>query len=52
MIWKKLMKKVSDDVRLHPEHYSSLYLPNGFIIPGLRFSEVYYWDSYFIINGK
>ena len=33
-------------------HYSSLLaLPNDFIIPGGRFRETYYWDSYFTMLG-
>ncbi|HVW94537.1 MAG TPA: alpha,alpha-trehalase TreA [Mucilaginibacter sp.] len=42
---------------LHRSHdtvskYSSLLpLPNDFIVPGGRFREIYYWDSYFTILG-
>lgn len=28
-----------------------IYVPNPFIIPGGRFREFYYWDSYWIIRG-
>lgn len=28
-----------------------LFLPNAFIIPGDRFRECYYWDSYWTIEG-
>lgn len=32
--------------------YSSLLpLPNAYIVPGGRFKEVYYWDSYFTMIG-
>lgn len=32
--------------------YSSLLaLPNSYIIPGGRFKEIYYWDSYFTMLG-
>jgi len=32
--------------------YSSLIpLPNSYIVPGGRFREVYYWDSYFTLLG-
>lgn len=35
-----------------PEFPTSLIpLPNGYIIPGGRFREVYYWDSYFTMLG-
>lgn len=39
------------DVRDNPEYYSLIYLPNPFIVPGGRFREVYYWDSYWIVKG-
>ena len=33
-------------------HYSSLIpLPNPYVVPGGRFREVYYWDSYFTMLG-
>jgi alpha,alpha-trehalase len=28
-----------------------LYLPNKYVVPGVRFNEMYGWDSYFIIRG-
>jgi alpha,alpha-trehalase len=28
-----------------------IYVPNPFIIPGGRFREIYYWDSYWIVQG-
>ena len=32
--------------------YSSLLpLPESYIVPGGRFREVYYWDSYFTLQG-
>jgi alpha,alpha-trehalase len=35
-----------------PDPNSSLLaLPNAYIVPGGRFSEVYYWDSYFTMLG-
>lgn len=30
---------------------STLALPNPYIVPGGRFREIYYWDSYFTILG-
>ena len=50
-IWKSLGRKIKDDVRLHPELYSMIYIPHPVIIPGGRFREMYYWDSYWIIRG-
>lgn len=35
-----------------PRQYSSLLpLPDPYIIPGGRFREIYYWDSYFTMQG-
>lgn len=34
-----------------PQRHSLLYVPNEFMIPGGRFREYYYWDSYWIIKG-
>ncbi len=28
-----------------------IYVPHPFIIPGGRFREIYYWDSYWIVQG-
>lgn len=50
-LWKTLARKVKDDVKNHPNMYSLLWVPNGFIIPGGRFRELYYWDTYWIVNG-
>lgn len=50
-VWKTLARKVKDDVKLHPDKYSLIWVPNGFIIPGGRFRELYYWDTYWIVNG-
>lgn len=50
-LWKFLGRKMNDDVRLHPEHYSIIYVPHPVIVPGGRFREFYYWDSYWIIRG-
>ena len=46
-LWEVLYRK-HDTV----SKYSSLLpLPNDFIIPGGRFRETYYWDSYFTLLG-
>lgn len=50
-IWKTLGRKVKDNVKVEPDKYSLLWVPNGFIIPGGIFKELYYWDSYWIVNG-
>lgn len=35
----------------HPENGSLLPLPLNYVVPGGRFSEMYYWDSYFTMLG-
>ncbi len=34
-----------------PENSSLIALPNPYIVPGGRFREIYYWDSYFTMLG-
>ncbi|KAL0271426.1 UNVERIFIED_CONTAM: hypothetical protein PYX00_008531 [Menopon gallinae] len=51
LLWKVLGKKMKEDVKEHPEYYSIVYVPNAVIVPGGRFREFYYWDSYWIIKG-
>ncbi|KAI1717359.1 trehalase domain-containing protein [Ditylenchus destructor] len=50
-IWRDLCRRVKEDVRIHQERYSLLYVPHPFIIPGGRFREFYYWDTFWIIKG-
>ncbi|KAK6783477.1 hypothetical protein RDI58_021274 [Solanum bulbocastanum] len=50
-LWKNLSRKVADHVLEKPELYTLLPLKNPVIIPGSRFKEVYYWDSYWVIRG-
>ncbi|KAF2313494.1 hypothetical protein GH714_011255 [Hevea brasiliensis] len=50
-LWKNLSRKVSDEVRKQPELHTFLPLPAPMIVPGSRFREVYYWDSYWVIRG-
>lgn len=50
-IWPVLARKVRPEVKQHQERYSLISVPNGFIVPGGRFREFYYWDSYWIIQG-
>ncbi len=46
-LWDKLLRK-PDSVSA----YSSLLpMPHAYIVPGGRFREVYYWDSYFTMLG-
>jgi alpha,alpha-trehalase len=46
-LWHVLERKPDD-----AEPYSSLLpLPQPYVVPGGRFGEVYYWDSYFTMLG-
>ncbi len=47
-LWSLLTRKPSSD----SSHYSTLIeLPYPYIVPGGRFDEIYYWDSYFTAEG-
>jgi alpha,alpha-trehalase len=37
--------------RQHPKFSSLLPLPHDYVVPGGRFTELYYWDSYFTMLG-
>lgn len=48
-VWKDLSRK-----KAHLPEYSTstlIDLPHPFMIPGGRFREFYYWDTYFILEG-
>uniref|UniRef100_A0A915ILF1 Trehalase n=1 Tax=Romanomermis culicivorax TaxID=13658 RepID=A0A915ILF1_ROMCU len=49
-LWKELCRKISPEVK-NSDRFSLIYLPHPFIIPGGRFREIYYWDTYWIILG-
>lgn len=46
-LWPVLTRKADDK----NEASSRIPLPYDYVVPGGRFSEVYYWDSYFTILG-
>ncbi|KAJ8513267.1 hypothetical protein OPV22_003701 [Ensete ventricosum] len=50
-LWKNLSRREADDVKKRPELHTLLSLPGSVIVPGSRFREVYYWDSYWSIRG-
>ncbi|XP_072049493.1 trehalase-like [Amphiura filiformis] len=50
-LWKKLGRKIKPDVCDNQDRYTLIYLEQPFIIPGGRFREFYYWDSYWIMKG-
>ena len=49
------IKDVSDALLIkkerQPDRSSLIPLPNDFVIPGGRFRETYYWDTYFTLLG-
>lgn len=50
-LWGLLCRQVSPDVSSNPERHSLLPLTEPTIVPGDRFRETYYWDSYWVIRG-
>lgn len=46
-LWQQLQRKADAAV----SGSSLLPLPNAYIVPGGRFREIYYWDSYFTMLG-
>ena len=49
--WQDLGRKIKIDVKNNPEKYSLHYIDQPFVVPGGRFREMYYWDSYWTIQG-
>ncbi|XP_043281522.1 trehalase-like isoform X2 [Venturia canescens] len=50
-LWKFLAKKIGPETIANPQRHSLIPVDNGFIVPGGRFQEFYYWDSYWVIKG-
>lgn len=50
-LWKFLGRKMKNEVYENQELYSIIWVPHPVIVPGGRFREFYYWDSYWIIKG-
>jgi alpha,alpha-trehalase len=46
-LWPVLTRQPAE----HPPRSSLLPLPNPYVVPGGRFTELYYWDSYFTMLG-
>ncbi len=46
-LWEVLTRRPE----AHPDRSSLLPLPKPYVVPGGRFGEVYYWDSYFTMLG-
>ncbi|XP_068635435.1 probable trehalase isoform X2 [Aristolochia californica] len=50
-LWRNLSRRVSGEVKKRRERHTLLPVPGPTIVPGSRFKETYYWDSYWIIRG-
>lgn len=50
-LWPSLARVVSPEVEREPDRHTLLPLKHAFIVPGERFREVYYWDSYWVIRS-
>jgi alpha,alpha-trehalase len=46
-LWDQLTRKTP----VAPRYSSALPLPHPYVVPGGRFREIYYWDSYFTMLG-
>jgi alpha,alpha-trehalase len=46
-LWNQLTRNTSTT----PPYSSALALPYPYVVPGGRFREIYYWDSYFTMLG-
>jgi len=47
--WKQLVRQTPEDVNIN--RTTLIPLPHPFIVPGGRFREIYYWDTYWTIKG-
>jgi alpha,alpha-trehalase len=50
-LWLSLGREVKETVLTHPQRTSLLPRQYPMIVPGGRFRESYYWDSWWIIRG-
>lgn len=50
-LWRNLTRRVAADVTEDPDSHTLLPLSEPVVVPGSRFREVYYWDSYWTIRG-
>eukprot|EP00928_Gymnodinium_smaydae_P048388 TRINITY_DN32344_c0_g1_i1.p1 TRINITY_DN32344_c0_g1~~TRINITY_DN32344_c0_g1_i1.p1 ORF type:complete len:708 (+),score=151.23 TRINITY_DN32344_c0_g1_i1:75-2126(+) len=50
-LWSTLGRTQSPDVKQNPQRHS--FIPRTFpmVVPGGRFREMYYWDTYWIVRG-
>jgi len=50
-IWPDLARRVADDVFVNPSRHSLMPMKYPFVMPGGRFREYYYWDTYWVVRG-
>nr|QOL01196.1 putative extracellular protein TR9_008 [Trebouxia lynnae] len=50
-LWQDLCREVNQSVMEQPQLHSLLPLPGITAVPGDRFKELYYWDSFWVIKG-
>ncbi|MEJ2103726.1 MAG: trehalase family glycosidase, partial [Ignavibacteriaceae bacterium] len=48
LIWQALKRDALSDLK---KNSTLIPIPEPYIIPGGRFREIYYWDSYFTMHG-
>eukprot|EP00933_Yihiella_yeosuensis_P033058 TRINITY_DN26769_c0_g1_i1.p1 TRINITY_DN26769_c0_g1~~TRINITY_DN26769_c0_g1_i1.p1 ORF type:complete len:600 (+),score=128.22 TRINITY_DN26769_c0_g1_i1:87-1886(+) len=50
-LWASLGRKPSSNVAEKQQRHSSLPQPFPTVVPGGRFRETYYWDTYWVVRG-
>ena len=50
-LWPNLTRRVSDSVLAAPERTTLSPVRHGFVVPGGRFREAYYWDTHWVVLG-
>jgi alpha,alpha-trehalase len=50
-LWRDLARRVAPAVAARPDGHTLLPLPGRLVVPGSRFREVYYWDSYWVVRS-
>ncbi len=48
---ERLWEVLTRQDQMEEKTFSRINLPNRYVVPGGRFNEVYYWDSYFTMLG-
>eukprot|EP01033_Poteriospumella_lacustris_P001180 gene1179-858_t len=50
-LWLVLGRNITEEVVEHPERHSFVPLAHPMVVPGGRFRESYYWDTWWIMRG-